>query len=135
MEITNLQIDDFLKTVGPNRINDVQKLIEIGRKLTGKEPVMWGSIVGFGKLHYTYKSGLQGDMPRFAFANRKQSLTLYLSYDVGQYEELSRLGKHKHGKGCLYINQLSDIDMDVLLQLIWKTDRDVLEYDFITVIE
>jgi hypothetical protein len=135
MEITDLQIKRFLETVEPNRMADVLTLIEIGRKLTGKEPMMWGTIVGFGKLHYKYPSGHEGDMPRFAFANRKQALTLYLSFDVAQYEELSSLGKHKHGKGCLYINKLSDVNMDVLEKLIIKADRDVAHYDFITIID
>lgn len=135
MEITDRHIDNFIKTVEPNRMKDVQTLIEIGRKLTGKEPVMWGTIVGFGKLHYKYPSGHEGDMPRYAFANRKQALTLYLSFDVEKYDELKSLGKHKHGKGCLYINQLSDVNMDVLEQLIKKADRDVLDYDFVTIID
>jgi hypothetical protein len=134
MEITDRQIDNFLNTVEPNRMDDVQTLIEIGRKLTGKEPVMWGTIVGFGKLHYKYPSGHEGDMPRYAFANRKQALTLYLGFDVEHYEERSSLGKHKHGKGCLYINKLSDVDMNVLNKLIVKADRDVLNYDFITIV-
>ena len=135
MEITDLQIDSFLKTIEPQRIADVETLIIIGKQLTGKNPVMWGSIVGFGKLHYKYPSGHEGDMPRFGFANRKLALTLYMSFDIIQYEELKQLGKHKIGKGCLYINRLSDVDLDILKLLIKKATEDVLKYDFVTIID
>ncbi len=135
MEITDLQIDSFLKTIEPQRIADVETLIIIGKLLTGKNPVMWGSIVGFGKLHYKYPSGHEGDMPRFGFANRKLALTLYMSFDIIQYEELKQLGKHKIGKGCLYINRLSDVDLDILKLLIKKATEDVLKYDFVTIID
>jgi hypothetical protein len=135
MEITNLHIDSFLEKVEPERISDVETLISIGKELTGKEPVMWGTIVGFGKLHYKYPSGHEGDMPRFGFANRKLALTLYMSYDIEPYEELKSLGKHQIGKGCLYIRRLCDVNMDVLKQLIVKASNDVLKHDFITLMD
>ena len=81
---------------------------------------MWGSIIGFGKLHYTYKTGRQGDMPQFGIANRKQAITLYMSYHIEQYEALNRLGKYRTGKGCLYIKKLEDVDLNVLYELIVK---------------
>lgn len=135
MNITSDSLENYLQHIEPNRIDDVKRLIELGRELTHKEPQLWGSIVGFGKLHYHYPSGHQGDMPRFGFANRKKDLTLYLSFDIAQYDELKRLGKHKHGKGCLYIRQLSDVDLSVLKQLMMRSIQDVLQYDFITIID
>jgi hypothetical protein len=74
-------------------------------------------------------------MPRFGFANRKLALTLYMSYDIEPYEELKSLGKHKIGKGCLYIRRLCDVNMDVLKQLIVKASNDVLKHDFITLMD
>ncbi len=132
MEITEKTIDRFISNIEEPRLTDIKKLIEIGKKLTHKEPMMWGTIIGFGNLHYKYKTGHQGDMPLFAFANRKQALTLYLSYDIAKYELLNELGKHKIGKGCLYIKKLSDINLDVLESLINIAIQDILNTSFIT---
>ena len=74
-------------------------------------------------------------MPLFGFANRKQAITLYLSYDINKYEELNTLGKHKTGQGCLYINKLEDIDIDVLEDLIKKAMDDLLKSSMITVVK
>ncbi len=132
MNVTDTTVQDFLETVEPNRIEDIKKLLEIGEKLTGKKPKMWGSIVGFGSLHYVYKTGHQGDMPEFGFANRKQALTLYVSYDLEAIEELKDLGKYKIGKSCLYIKKLDDVNLDVLETVILKGLKETENYDFIT---
>ncbi len=81
---------------------------------------MWGpSIIGFGIYHYTYKSGREGDFLRVGFSPRKAKLVCYLKLDsVGAAPLLARLGKHGTGKGCLYINKLSDIDLGVLEELV-----------------
>ena len=81
---------------------------------------MWGgSIVGFGQYHYKYASGREGDMLLTGFSPRKTALTLYV---MGGFESrpdlMKRLGKYKTGKSCLYVKRLSDIDMDVLEELI-----------------
>jgi hypothetical protein len=93
------------------------------RRITGEEPKMWGeTIVGFGTQHYTYKSGREGDWFLAGFSPRKQNISIYLSYGFGEWEDLlSRLGKHKTGKACLYVNKLADIDTDVLEDLIRRT--------------
>lgn len=135
MEVTSKDIKAFLETVDEKRKDDVLKLIELGNKITKKEPFMWGSMVGFGKVHYTYKTGREGDMFLFGFASRKQALTLYMSYDINQFEELDILGKHRTGQGCLYIKKLSDVDLKVLERLIRKATKQLLDSDFITVIE
>jgi uncharacterized protein YdhG (YjbR/CyaY superfamily) len=90
------------------------------RKATGAEPKMWGtSIVGFGKYHYVYESGREGDWFLAGFSPRKQSLTLYLMGGLSRFAELlSKIGKHKTGKGCLYINKLQDVDLPTLRRLV-----------------
>ncbi len=81
---------------------------------------MWGpSIVGFGSYHYKYESGREGDSPRIGFSPRKQNMTLYLSQGIENNQDLLKnLGKHSTGKGCLYIKKLSDVDKDVLKELL-----------------
>nr|MCU0240050.1 DUF1801 domain-containing protein [Pyrinomonadaceae bacterium] len=83
-------------------------------------PKMWGtSIVGFDQYHYKYESGREGDMCRIGFSPRKQNIVLYIVDGFEKYEDLmSKLGKHKTGKSCLYINKLSDIDERILNTLI-----------------
>jgi hypothetical protein len=135
MEVTSKDMKAFLKTVEDKRKDDVLKLIEIGKKITKKEPELWGTMVGFGKVHYKYKTGHEGDMFLFGFANRKQALTLYMSYDINQFEELKDLGKHKTGKGCLYINKLSDVNLEVLEKLIIKATNQLKDSNIIKVIE
>jgi hypothetical protein len=93
------------------------------REISGEEPKMWGpSIVGFGSVHYKYASGREGDMPITGFSPRKQNLTLYVIGDFEQCEELlAKLGKHTTGAVCLYIKRLSDIDQNVLRELVTKS--------------
>ena len=83
---------------------------------------MWGpSMVGFGRYHYKYDSGREGDSFLTGFSPRKQALTIYVMPGFGEYEGLlSRLGKHKTGKSCLYINKLEDVDPEVLEELIGR---------------
>ena len=89
-------------------------------EITGEPAEMWGSsIVGFGSYRYRYESGREGDFMLTGFAPRKQSLTLYIMGGHERYQELfARLGKHRTGKSCLYINQLEDVDLDVLREII-----------------
>ena len=99
---------------------DSYTLISIMKEITREEPVMWGpSIIGFGSYHYKYDSGREGDMLITGFSPRKQNLSLYIMAGFAKYEELmQKLGKHKTGKSCLYIKRLSEINMDVLTELI-----------------
>ena len=102
-------------------------------KVTQRTPEMWGSIIGFGSVHYTYASGLSGDMPILGLANRKQAITLYLSNDISKFEVLSKLGKFTTGKSCLYIKKLSDIHLDILMELMIEAYHDVMNYPHIHV--
>ncbi|RMD73988.1 MAG: DUF1801 domain-containing protein, partial [Bacteroidetes bacterium] len=99
---------------------DSYRLLELMEELTGEPPVLWGpSLVGFGKYHYRYASGREGDFFLTGFSPRKQALTLYIMSGFSRYDELmARLGKYKTGKSCLYIKRLSDVDEEVLRTLI-----------------
>ncbi|MCP4976706.1 MAG: DUF1801 domain-containing protein [Maribacter sp.] len=99
---------------------DSYTLIDIMKEITGEEPVIWGpSIIGFGSYHYKYDSGREGDMMLTGFSPRKQNLSLFIMAGFTKYEKLmQKLGKYKTGKSCLYIKRLSDINMDVLTELI-----------------
>ncbi|MCU0104794.1 DUF1801 domain-containing protein [Acholeplasma vituli] len=135
MNITNVDVRNYIDSLDPKRKPDVLYLIDLMSEITGLKPKLWGTIVGFGKLHYQYKTGHSGDMPIIGLASRKQAITLYLSFEINQYEELSHLGKVTYGKSCLYIKTLKDVDLDVLRSLIIKTTEDALKMDFITRIE
>ena len=132
MEITNQSIKQFVEEISEPRYSDIIKIIEIGKKLTGKEPKLWGTIIGFGDLHYKYKTGHEGNMPLFAFANRKQAITLYISDTLEKYPQLEKLGKFTIGKSCLYIKKLSDIKIDVLESLIEEAIQDTMKISFIS---
>ena len=117
---TNVSPTAFLESVEhPQRRKDGKELLKMMREVTGERPKMWGpSIVGFGEYHYVYESGREGDAPLTGFSPRKQSLVVYLGPGLKNDRLMSRLGKHKHGKGCLYINKLDDIDRAVLRELV-----------------
>ncbi len=118
---TNQNVKDFLNAVEPvKKREDGFKLLEIFEKTTGERPVMWGSsMVGFGVYHYkSERSSQEGDWPLVAFSPRKQNLTLYIMHGNTENPLLSKLGKHKTGMGCLYINKLDDVDVNLLPELI-----------------
>ena len=98
------------------------------KEVTQEKPVMWGtSIIGFGTYHYKYASGREADWLKVGFSPRKRSLTVYLAPGLDDIEDLrEQMGKHRVGKGCLYINKLSDVNTDVL-KLIIKKSIEVLE--------
>lgn len=111
----------FLAGIEPaDRAEEGQVLVDLYTRVTGQPPVLWGpSIIGFGSYHYRYESGRGGDSPSVAFSPRKAKLVCYLRLEsLGAGPLLARLGKHSTGKGCLYINKLSDIDLGVLEELV-----------------
>lgn len=118
---TTASVEDFLNAIpDAQRREDCFVLAALMQEATQSPPSMWGeSIVGFGSYHYKYASGREGDWFVVGFAPRKQDLTLYLMGGLEQREALlSRLGKHKTGKGCLYVKRLTDVDMVVLRELV-----------------
>jgi len=120
---TDQNIEDFLSSIGdPAQREDSRVLVGLMSKIAGEQPVMWGaSIIGFGKLRYKYASGRVGEWMRIGFSPRKDSLTLYLMCDTSKIApELATIGKHKTGKGCVYIKRLADVSLNNLANLIHK---------------
>lgn len=118
---TNDSVTKFLDNIADaQRRADCFTLLDIMKKATKAEPKMWGSaIVGVGDYHYKYPNGREMDWFPIGFSPRKQNLTLYSTGGFTQFKELlSKLGKHKLGKGCLYINRLDDVDVPTLKKLI-----------------
>jgi Domain of unknown function (DU1801). len=122
---TNASVEDFLNQVESlKKREDAFRIKQIMEEVTEEKPVMWGpSIVGFGQYHYKYESGREGDFLIVGFSPRKTSLSLYLLGCMeASFDELfAKLGKHKTGASCLYINKLSDVDEQVLRELIKKS--------------
>ncbi len=111
----------YLESVeNKRRREDSLALLKMMEEATGEPAEMWGtSIVGFGSYHYRYESGREGDMMLTGFAPRKASLSLYIMGGHERYEALmAKLGKHRTGSSCVYINKLADVDLDVLRELI-----------------
>lgn len=118
---TNQDVANFLASVEPERRRaDGERLLKIFEEVTGYEAKMWGpSIVGFGRYHYKYESGREGDFLATGFSPRKANLSIYILPGYTDFGSiLDRLGKHKIGKSCLYLNKLDDVDETVLKELI-----------------
>ncbi|GLC88878.1 DUF1801 domain-containing protein [Lysinibacillus piscis] len=118
---TDHSVIEFIESVdSPKKREDAYRLVDIFTEVTGYEAKMWGpSIIGFGKYHYQYQTGHEGDAPLAGFSPRKAKISLYFAPEDPEREStLSRLGKHTTGKSCVYVNKLADIDVDVLKQLI-----------------
>jgi len=114
----------FLAQVEPvRRREDAHVVLDMMQKITGEPPKMWGpTMVGFGEYRFQYESGREGDWFLTGFAPRKANLVLYIMGGfLGQQDLMAKLGKHKTGKACLYINKLDDVDLKVLRQLIKKS--------------
>ena len=119
-------VTQFLNSVEDEKKRaDAHTIRALMEEITQEPAQMWGeSIVGFGRYHYTYDSGREGDWFLVGFSPRKRNLTLYINImaEFKDYDTLlAQLGKHKTGKSCLYINKLKDVDMDVLKQLITRS--------------
>lgn len=124
---TEASVEEFIKTVEhKTRRADAEVLLAEFSRITGWSAKMWGpSIIGFGRYHYKYESGREGDFLVVGFSPRKASLSVYIMPGYRDFsEKLTRLGKHKIGKSCLYINKLADIEMSVLEEIV----RDGIDY-------
>ncbi len=117
---TEQTVTSFLESVPDEQVKkDCFDLVKLMEKATGFPPKMWGtSIVGFGQYHYKYESGHEGYSCLAGFSPRKQNISLYVMGFDKRPTLLDKLGKHKAGKGCLYVKKLSDIDQQVLEQLV-----------------
>jgi Domain of unknown function (DU1801) len=117
---TVISVVDFLAAADPAKQADALVLDALFQRVTGFQPRMWGpTMVGYGRYAYTYDSGHSGESLASGFSPRKAEFSLYVGAgDAAAAPLLARLGKHKIGKGCLYVKRLSDIDTDVLAELI-----------------
>jgi hypothetical protein len=115
-------VDDYLTAIADEtRRDDCRALVRLMGKVTKEKPKMWGpSIVGFGRYHYKYASGHEGDMCLTGFSSRAAAISIYLTCGAGKQLAglLAKLGKHKMGKGCLSVKRLADVDEEVLEELI-----------------
>lgn len=118
---TAADVDAFLAAVDPvERREDGRVVATLMARLSGEPPRLWGpSIIGFGRYHYRYDSGREGESCRIGFAPRKAELVFYLA--GLEDTDFADLGKHRRGKGCLYVKRLAGVDMAVLEGLIVKS--------------
>jgi hypothetical protein len=122
------KVEEFLNKVeDPTIKDDSFKILKLMQEVTQEEPIIWGGrIVGFGKHHYKYSSGIEGDSFLTGFTPQNQKLTLYIMPGFDNYDELlNKLGTFKKGKSCLYIDNLKDINMDILKEIITKSVKHV----------
>ena len=120
-KLTTVKAEDFINTIADEtKRKDSFTILKMMEKITKEKPKMWGtSIIGFGDVHLKYESGRELDWFYIGFSPRKQNLTLYIGGEsLNQLDLMKQLGKHKISKGCLYINKLADVNIDVLQQLI-----------------
>lgn len=125
---TGASVDEYIASrANEQQRADCRELMALLKKITRQTPKMWGpSIVGYGLYRYTYESGRTGEAPLVGFAIRGRELVVYVSVEgASQQALLSKLGKHKMGKVCLYIKQLADLDMSVLEKLVNGSIADI----------
>jgi hypothetical protein len=124
---SSASVDDYFSGISdPGRRADCEALAKRMARVTKHKPTMWGtSIVGFDSYHYRYESGREGDSCVTGFSSRKGDISIYLTAGaLAKVELVAKLGKHKTGKGCLYVTRLGDIDLEVLDQLVAATVAD-----------
>ncbi|MCK8464197.1 DUF1801 domain-containing protein [Aliiroseovarius sp. S1339] len=127
-QATTQDVARFIETVDPMaKREDARVLDQVFRDVTGFQPAMWGpTIIGYGRYHYRYDSGREGDFLATGFSPRKARHSIYIMPGYADFGDiLARLGKHKMGKSCLYVNKLADIDLGVLAELIRAGLRDL----------
>lgn len=120
---TKASVRVFLNKIKDRQLrDDCFAILEMMQKVSNSDPIMWGSaIIGFGSFHYVYESGREGDTIVIGFSPRKQNITIYLMGGLSQVEDdLTKLGKYKRGKGCLYVKSLSDVNAEVLKKILSK---------------
>ena len=122
MTPTDADVGAFLDSIGgATRKRDATVLLDLMRRVTGETPRLWGpTIVGFGSYHYRYASGREGDAPALGFSPRKTATTVYLADGVDAHE-VTPLGDHTTGVGCLYLKDLDRIDLAVLESILARS--------------
>ncbi|MGV3765190.1 MAG: DUF1801 domain-containing protein [Chitinophagaceae bacterium] len=135
---TQASVKDFLSLIQEaDKKKDCLEICALMEQWTGLPPVMWGdAMVGFGKYHYKYASGHEGDCFRCGFSPRKQNISLYVTMGFEHIQDLMKaLGKVKTGKACIYIKKLDDINKDVLKEIISRNFGQMKQYDWVTELE
>ena len=131
MKETENSVIEFIESVeNPKKREDAYRLLDIFTETTGFPAKMWGpSIIGFGSYHYKYASGHEGDAPLVGFSPRKAKISLYIAPEDEETraEMLRDFGKHTAGKGCVYINKVADIDVEVLKTIIVRSVKAIQE--------
>lgn len=125
---TTASVEKFLNSiVDETRRNDAFTVLALMKQVTGEEAKMWGSaIIGFGSRKLVYESGRELDWMNVGFSPRKANITLYIMDGFAKYDTLlARLGKHKTGKSCLYIDKLGNVDVNVLKKLVKQSVQHV----------
>ncbi|WP_043932952.1 DUF1801 domain-containing protein [Bacillus sp. EB01] len=121
---TDSSVIEFIESVDSlKKREDAYRLLDIFTETTGHEAKMWGpSIIGYGRYHYKYATGHEGDAPLVGFSPRKAKISLYFAPGETKRDELlGKFGKHTSGKACVYINKVADINTDVLKELITES--------------
>jgi len=129
---TEVSVADFIESVeDAQKREDSKAIVAMMQEITGMPPKMWGpSIIGFDQYHYKYASGHEGDFAIVGFSPRKQNISLYIIMGFDKHDALlSKLGKFKIAKSCLYIKKLADVDQQVLRELITETVKIMRETD------
>jgi hypothetical protein len=118
---TDASVNDFINSFvdKEEKKEDSYRLIELMREWSGCEPKMWGpTIIGFGRYHYKYASGHEGDAPLLGFSPRKAEFSLYVIDPTNDNKtHLDKLGKYRIGKSCIYFKKLDDLNLDTLEKL------------------
>lgn len=120
-KVENMEVKEYIASLEPaRRREDALRLLAVFEEETPWQAELWsGGMIGFGRYHYKYESGHEGDALRVGFAPRKAKISLYTwLVDPLRAELLGRLGKHSTGVGCVYINKLADVDEGVLREII-----------------
>ena len=129
--VSDLSVKEFIENVpNPRRREEAYRLLDLFSDATGMTPRMWGeSIIGFGKYHYRYATGHEGDAMMLGFSPRKAKISLYLAIYTKEGEELLKsMGKTTHGKVCVYVNKMEDIHEEILWKLIAYTVKYMEEH-------
>jgi hypothetical protein len=129
MKPTGEDVATFIDKVTPAaRKRDAAAMLQLLTEVTGHQPVMWGTVVGFGSCHYRYPTGTEGDSPILGFAPRKQATTVYLLDGIGAHaDRLPALGPHTTGVGCLYVKDVAAVDAEVLRGILKDSYERVVE--------
>lgn len=125
MKKTGGSVAAFIAGVAPAaRRRDAETLVALMGEITGREPELWGTIIGFGACHYRYPTGTEGDIPVLSFSPRRQATTIYMIPGFADHTPaLEALGPHTTGAGCLYLKDLEAVDLGVLRGILTDTER------------